>query len=107
MKPAWKGDKAMISAFDVSWQTQSKDSAGSKEDTRPVADRTIMEAFYDMLNEAAEAVDTDALEQSCLEMKDYPIPKEDEDIFKQLEEAFKSFDYGKLQTVLSSRNSGS
>ena len=84
-----------------------KDSAGSKEDTRPVADRPIMEAFYDMLNEAAEAMDTDALEQSFLEMKDYRIPKEDEDLFKQLEEAFKSFDYGKLQTVLSSRNSGS
>ena len=84
-----------------------KDPGGSKEDTRPVADRPIMEAFYDMLNEAAEAMDTDALEQAFLEMEDYRIPKEDEDPFKQLEEAFKSFDYERLQTVLSLRNSGS
>ncbi len=60
---------------------------------RAVADRVLMESVYEGLQEAAEAMDLDAIEEIMEEISDYAIPKEEQERFKAIETAVENLDY--------------
>ncbi|MCR5267725.1 MAG: DegV family EDD domain-containing protein [Lachnospiraceae bacterium] len=70
------------------------------EEGIPEADASIMESFYDMIKDAAKALDYNALESAFNELREYTIPKADREKFFTLKDHFERFDYeGILKTL--------
>ncbi len=69
-------------------------------DEKPVADKFLMESFYDGLKEAAEAMDLDALEEVMKEIGGYRVPEEEKERFGAVRTAVENFDYDGILDAL-------
>ncbi len=73
------------------------------DDTRPEAERTVLEAFYEEICMAAKEMDSDRLESAFDELEEYRIPASDAPLFRQLKEACFEFDYDKIESLLTTQ----
>lgn len=79
------------------------ESSSASVDEKPVADASILDAMYDEIRAAAEALSCDRLDEIFDEMSDYRIPEEQAALFEQLKDAAGNFDYKKILELLSSK----
>ncbi len=79
------------------------ESSSASVDEKPVADASILDAMYDEIRAAAEALSCDRLDEIFDEMSDYRIPEEHAALFEQLKDAAGNFDYKKILELLSSK----
>ncbi len=80
-----------------------QDIAAKPDDDRPVADKNIMDTFYEALLESAEEMDIDMIEASFKEMEDYAIPEDEVEKYQLLKENFDRFDYEAMISLLKDR----
>ncbi len=83
--------------FDGSSENESTDRS---QDTKPVADPSLMQGVYDGLREAAEAMDCDTIEDIFKELEDYSIPESDREKFDLIIEKAGNYDYDGILEVL-------
>ncbi|MBP5385555.1 MAG: DegV family EDD domain-containing protein [Lachnospiraceae bacterium] len=80
-------------------------SSGEAAD-KPVADSAFMESFFEMIGEAARAMDTGKMDEVFAEIADYTIPEQDAEIYRSLKEKYDSFDYEGMLSLLETRTVG-
>ena len=71
-----------------------------QDDSKPVADNSIMEGVYEAFKEAAEAFDCDAIDAIFKEMEDYSIPESDKEKYYGIKEKAGKFDYEGILELL-------
>ena len=74
-------------------------------DEKPVADASILDAMYDEIRAAAEALSCDRLDEIFDEMSDYRIPEEHAALFEKLKDAAGNFQYKEILELLSTLRS--
>ncbi len=72
----------------------------TKEDTRPLADASLMESVYDALKEAAEAMDCDAIDDVWKELEGYALPDDEAKKLEGIREKADNFDYDGILELL-------
>ncbi|MCR4787785.1 MAG: DegV family EDD domain-containing protein [Lachnospiraceae bacterium] len=82
-----------------------EDDGGKTDDirgdnTKPVADDSLMKGVYEGLKEAAEAMDCDAIDEIFGELKDYSIPDKEKAKYDLIIEKAGNFDYEGILEVL-------
>ena len=84
-----------------------KEECGKKQEMgdqeKPVADRELMDGFYETLDEASDTMNADLIEQAFAEMEDYAIPQEEAEIFAALKQAADRYDFENLTRILRTR----
>ncbi len=76
--------------------------ADSQEQTRSgvPADSQLMNQFFTDIRLAAQDMDSDRLDELFTSMKDYIIPEEHKDIYRQLQKASSEYEYKKILKLL-------
>ncbi|MBO6260385.1 MAG: DegV family EDD domain-containing protein [Lachnospiraceae bacterium] len=96
--------KANNTAFLEEYQTYKSllSPLMKKEDDsdKPVADEYLMQGVYEGLEEAAEAMDCDAMDQIFDELKDYSIPENEKEKYEAVFEKAGQYDYDGVLEVL-------
>ena len=75
----------------------------SEENSKPVADREIMDSVYEAFKAAAEAMNCDMIEGALREISDYEIPEEDTELFNSLKNCADMFDYDGILRILADK----
>ncbi len=77
---------------------ESNEDGQSKD--KPVADMTIMESVYEMIGEAAKAMDADSIADAFKEIEDYSVPESEREKFEALKEKYDNYDYEGIEELL-------
>lgn len=76
-------------------------SGNENKDIKDEADIRLMEATYEEIKKAAEAMDINALDEIFKKMGSYAIPKAEADKWYQIRSAYDQFDYSAILSALS------
>ncbi|MCR5775564.1 MAG: response regulator [Lachnospiraceae bacterium] len=71
------------------------------DEEKPEADPELMETFYEEVRSAAEEMEIERLESIFKEMEAYHIPESDRELWDQLMEATREYDYDKITSLIS------
>ena len=71
-----------------------------EENKKPVADSYLMESVYEVIKEAAEAMDCDSIEEAFNELLEYSIPEEEKEKFNKIKALADIFDYDGIYEIL-------
>ena len=61
---------------------------------------TIMESVYEMIGEAAKAMDADSIAEAFKEIEDYSVPESEKEKFEALKEKYDNYDYEGIEELL-------
>ncbi len=77
-----------------------EEQSGDSDETKPVADESIIESVYEMLKEAAESMDVGTIEDTFAEMEDYKIPEPHASKLNSIKEKADQLDYEGMLSIL-------
>ncbi|MBE6014937.1 MAG: DegV family EDD domain-containing protein [Lachnospiraceae bacterium] len=72
----------------------------AEDESKPIAEDFIMESFYEMAKEAAEAEDAERMKDMYKEMEDYRIPDSEIELYNTIKENFDIMNYKSIITAL-------
>ena len=75
------------------------------EKERPEADAQTLQDAYQTLAEAADFMDEDLAEMVLNEMEEYRLPKEDDNVFRELRRSFLNADWEQMRSALCKKRS--
>ncbi|WP_022763295.1 DegV family protein [Butyrivibrio sp. AD3002] len=79
---------------------ESKESSSDAGETKPMADAFLMESVYEAVAEAADNMDSDAIEEALLELSDYDVPDEDKDKIAEIKKFASKYDYDGITNLI-------
>ena len=78
------------------------DNAGSEKSDKPLADEFLLESIYEGLQEAADNMDYDSIEEIFNELEGYSLSENDEKKLKAIRDKAESFDYDSILEIIGS-----
>ncbi|MBQ6442972.1 MAG: DegV family EDD domain-containing protein [Lachnospiraceae bacterium] len=73
---------------------------GAEKKAKPVADAYLIQTVYEGVQEAAEKMDVDAIEEILEEIRDYALPEEEQETVDAIRTAVEIFDYDGILNAL-------
>ena len=94
----------MYEDIKVQLESLNEDTAiDSYKGIRPIADPALLSEAYAAIEEAAESMDTDAIEETLNELSEYELPADVKTVIDDVREKFNNFDYEGITELIKSK----